>query len=634
MNGMKKLLGVIGILALAAALLPAQGYADVRGPFARVTNGNNLSTGNEQPALRHIDADGIMSTITDGNKLIELWLTFSSRSPAQGFEGTRSIFMILNFDSSLPNFQQSAMAKMLDDPANHTSYFDPNWSSDGRFLAYTQTDANGGNQAIYVQEFKVNDGNDFDYGAGNGAETKIGSPILVTTAGQPRHPHWSPSGYTLAFDSNVAGSYDVYTTDVDVVAGTATTPVRRTFNEVKAETDPTWAPNGHEIAYSTNQFGPRTIQIIDIALAPSDPGYNRLAERNFASISHNNPSYSADGSDLFYDAPAAEDPVSPTNVWKINLATQGKCEIQVDNRADSDPDVSNVLNHTSVADGFVPYSYFMFVTQATGAGVNIWRGNPLNSCLLPLAMGVALVPPVIDINDQTTETFQTVLNYPPETRAAGYVCRFSNTGGDGMRMRNTGFVSPTLMGTIVPPDDPGGVPGTPNYPDGGSPFSYCIQSNTHTAPDSLRITCIWPFRDVADRIVALGLTGDIVPIKVNAYSNRVGRKFQGFGYLRLTNSASPAPVAMLGNSPNPFNPITKIKFAVRKPGNYALRLYNVQGALIRTVASRHFDVGTQEVTWDGRTNTGGMAASGVYYAKMSGVSKTDGSDAIKLVLNK
>jgi flagellar hook assembly protein FlgD len=91
---------------------------------------------------------------------------------------------------------------------------------------------------------------------------------------------------------------------------------------------------------------------------------------------------------------------------------------------------------------------------------------------------------------------------------------------------------------------------------------------------------------------------------------------------------------MLGSSPNPFNPVTKIKFAVNKPGNYALRLYNVQGALIRTVASRHFDAGQHEATWDGRTNGGEMAASGVYYAKMSGASKGIGSDGIKLVLSK
>ena len=632
---MKKLLGVIGILALVAALLPAQGYADVRGPFARVSNGNNLSTGSEQSALRPVDAGGIMSLNAvglgvDGGKAVELWCSLSSRSPQQGFESVRSIYLIINFDSAVPNFLSSGQGTLLSDPANHTSYFDPCWSSDGRFLAYTQTDVNGANQGIYVQEFLVTDGLEIDYGPGNGANSKIGSPFLVTAAGFPRHPNWSASGYTLAFDANTAGSFDLYTTDVDVVAGTATTPVRRTFNEAKAETDPDWSPNGHEIAYSTNRYGPRVIEIVDIALAPSDPGYTRLAERNFASISHNNPSWTALGTGLFYDAPAGEDPSSPTNVWSIDLPTQAKCEIQVDNRSDSDPDVSRLLNHTSAADGSVPYSYFMFTTQAGGTGVNIWRGNPINSCLLPLAMGVAVLPAVIDTADYTTETFQTVFNYPPETRAAGYVCRFGNAGGDGMRMRNTAFISPQLMGTINPPDSPGG----PGSPGGGSPFSDCIESNTHTAPDSLRITCNWPFRAVADRIVRLGLAGSIVGIKATAYSNRVGRKFQGFGYLRLTTNPTPAPVALLGNSPNPFNPVTKIKFAVRKPGNYALRLYNVQGALVRTVASRHFDVGTHEATWDGRTNVGGMAASGVYYAKMSGTSKKDGSEALKLVLDK
>ena len=44
----------------------------------------------------------------------------------------------------------------------------------------------------------------------------------------------------------------------------------------------------------------------------------------------------------------------------------------------------------------------------------------------------------------------------------------------------------------------------------------------------MRVTCNWGFREVADRIVALGLVNSVVPIKVNAYSNRIGRKFQGF----------------------------------------------------------------------------------------------------------
>jgi flagellar hook assembly protein FlgD len=147
--------------------------------------------------------------------------------------------------------------------------------------------------------------------------------------------------------------------------------------------------------------------------------------------------------------------------------------------------------------------------------------------------------------------------------------------------------------------------------------------------------CNWDLREITDRIQALGLLDLVSPMKMQAYSNQVGREFQGFAYVKFTKSSLPAPAAkLLGNSPNPFNPVTKIKFAVSKSGNYAVRLYNVQGALIRTVANGHFDAGTHEAMWDGRMNSGGKAASGVYYAKISGAAKNSGSDGIKLVLAK
>jgi hypothetical protein len=627
MNGMKKLLGIIGILALATALLPAQGYADLRGAFAPMTSqdGSLVVNGLEQAAFRPIGEDGIMILGTDGGRLIEEWFAMSNRSLIPGHEAIRSIYL------HLTSQQSGYFSKLLHDPTGFISYFDPAWSSDGRFLAYVRTDFDGSNATLFVQEFFVND--DFEavnggsYPEGEGSDSPVGSPILVSAAGNPRHPDWSPSGHTLAFDANVAGSVDIYTSDIDITLGTASAPTRRTFVDNKSETDPAWSPNlgtsgvGHEIAYVTNKFGPKVIEIMDLDLSSGDPGYLRLAERNFESVSHNNPDWTSDGGTIYYDAPGGEDPTAVTNVWKLDLATQGKCEIQFDIRADSDPNVSGIVNTTNAGDGAVPFNYFLFTSQAANIGVNIWKANPNNSCLLPLAMGVAMVPPVIDLNDEDSESFTTVMNFPPETRAAGYTCQFRNIGGDGVRLRNSfGIFSPTLLGMVV---------GNADSPTG----TACFDS-VDTSTDPNKIRCEWDRRDIAARIVALGLVGQIVPLKMTAYSNQMGRGFQGFGYLRLTDNSLPAPVAMLGSSPNPFNPVTKIRFAVNKPGNYALRLYNVQGALIRTVASRHFDAGTHEATWDGRTNGGEMAASGVYYAKMSGASKSVGSDGISLVLMK
>jgi len=450
MNGMKKLLGIIGILALATALLPAQGHADLRGAFAPLAfsgaDGPAFANGFEQGSFRPLDVDGLMLIGADaGGRLIEEWFTFSNRSLTPGKESIRSIYIHLTS-------QQSAyFAPLLKDPAEFYSYFDPAWSSDGRFLAYCRAEGSGGNVSLFVQEYFVNDDLNESHGGfypvGQGAEDPVGSPILVSSTGNPRHPDWSPTGHTLAFDSNAAGSVDIYTSDIDISTGTAGAPVRRTFVDNKSESDPTWSPNGHDIAYVTNKFGPRLIEIMDLNLPSSDPGYLRLAERNFALVTHGNPDYTSDGGSIYYDAPTGEDPAGVTNVWKLDLATQGKCEIQFDNTSDADPNVSGIVNYSSVADGHVPFNYFVMTSQGGGLGLGLWKVNPLNSCLLPLAMGVVTIPSVLDVNDETTEDFTAIFNFPPETRAAGFRMHHLNAGSlDGVRCRTSILFSPAIMG--------------------------------------------------------------------------------------------------------------------------------------------------------------------------------------------
>jgi Tol biopolymer transport system component len=620
---MKKLLGVIGILALAAALLPAQGFADLRGAWAPLTVGVPQITGQEQAAHRPVDADGIMVYPVDGRPAEE-WISYSARSLVPGREGVRSIYLFINQQQGFLIFGNSALGTLRNDPSASISYFDPAWSYDGRFLAYVQANFDGTDQALYVQEFLVSDGLEFDYGPGLGADTPVGAPILIANTGNPRRPDWHPSQHTLAFDSDAFGSSDIYTIDVDVVGGTTSNMTRRTFDDVKAEQSANWAPNGHEIAYSTNKFGPNVLEIIDLNLVSTAPGYARLAELNFAQVSHNNPSFTADGTNLLYDAPAGEDPNGGTTIWKLDLTTQGKCEINLDPvRADGDPDASTSMITSNEGD---PVYYFYMTSQANNFGITMWRGNQTNACLLPLKMGVATIPAVMDLEDETTATFTTVMNFPPETRSEGYRCSNFNAGlVEGVKLRSTIFVSPTLLGL----ENLAGLHAT--HP--GSNTS-CYDSLVPGAPDSLRLNCVWDFRTIADRIVALGLVDKIVPMKMTAYSNLVGRPFQGFAYMKLTENSLPAAgIALLGNSPNPFNPVTKIRFAVSKPGTYTLRLYNVQGALVKTVASKHYEAGTHEATWDGRTASGGKAASGVYYAKATGADGTSAA-GMKMVLAK
>ena len=70
-----------------------------------------------------------------------------------------------------------------------------------------------------------------------------------------------------------------------------------------------------------------------------------------------------------------------------------------------------------------------------------------------------------------------------------------------------------------------------------------------------------------------------------------------------------------GNYPNPFNPLTAIKFSSAQAGKASVRIYNVAGALVRSIDT-NVAVGANEVRWNGKSNEGSSLASGVYFYKI------------------
>ncbi|MFQ5510959.1 MAG: T9SS type A sorting domain-containing protein [Candidatus Krumholzibacteriia bacterium] len=72
------------------------------------------------------------------------------------------------------------------------------------------------------------------------------------------------------------------------------------------------------------------------------------------------------------------------------------------------------------------------------------------------------------------------------------------------------------------------------------------------------------------------------------------------------------------NYPNPFNPATTIRYSIREPGHVRLRVYNVAGQLVRTLANELQTpvAGGFAVTWDGRNEAGSPVSSGIYFYKL------------------
>ncbi|MBN1824983.1 MAG: T9SS type A sorting domain-containing protein [Candidatus Eisenbacteria bacterium] len=79
---------------------------------------------------------------------------------------------------------------------------------------------------------------------------------------------------------------------------------------------------------------------------------------------------------------------------------------------------------------------------------------------------------------------------------------------------------------------------------------------------------------------------------------------------------APARFALERNRPNPFNPVTTIRFTVPKRSHVDLKVYETSGRLVRTLASGEYGEGAHAVLWDGRNDTGRSVGSGVYFYRM------------------
>jgi hypothetical protein len=94
-------------------------------------------------------------------------------------------------------------------------------------------------------------------------------------------------------------------------------------------------------------------------------------------------------------------------------------------------------------------------------------------------------------------------------------------------------------------------------------------------------------------------------------------------------------VNRLGHArPNPFNPATTIEYSLAAAGHAKLRIYDLAGRLVRTLVDGNVEVGEHEVVWDGTTDSGIRAASGVYFLRTEAGASGDFRATRKLVLLK
>ncbi len=87
--------------------------------------------------------------------------------------------------------------------------------------------------------------------------------------------------------------------------------------------------------------------------------------------------------------------------------------------------------------------------------------------------------------------------------------------------------------------------------------------------------------------------------------------------------ALPARFALHQNLPNPFNPSTRIDFELGEPASATLAIYDIAGRLVRTLVDGELPAGAHSALWEGRSERGEEAASGIYFYRLRAGSFTE-----------
>jgi hypothetical protein len=78
----------------------------------------------------------------------------------------------------------------------------------------------------------------------------------------------------------------------------------------------------------------------------------------------------------------------------------------------------------------------------------------------------------------------------------------------------------------------------------------------------------------------------------------------------------PEVFALHNNYPNPFNPITNIRYDIPEVSDVRIDIYNLAGQRVRTLVSKQHQPGRYKIQWNATNEFGSPVASGMYIYKI------------------
>ncbi|OGC93464.1 MAG: hypothetical protein A2W25_05615 [candidate division Zixibacteria bacterium RBG_16_53_22] len=215
----------------------------------------------------------------------------------------------------------------------------------------------------------------------------------------------------------------------------------------------------------------------------------------------------------------------------------------------------------------------------------------------------------------------------------GRIITFLQSGGNMLLLCRFGadFLFPALrdyahITELNPGQNPSGLAAVYN------PLTNISRIGSHSFTDYVNIdaaytTIIYRPQNVSDWAAGIWRhpqsTGDFVYLAGRPYRHNnqelrtnceiILSQFFGMSGAYDPNTRLPVDYVLYQNFPNPFNPLTKIKFGLPTRSHVNLKIYDILGRTVITLKNEQMDAGYHEVIWDGRTGEGKSVASGIYF---------------------
>ncbi len=82
--------------------------------------------------------------------------------------------------------------------------------------------------------------------------------------------------------------------------------------------------------------------------------------------------------------------------------------------------------------------------------------------------------------------------------------------------------------------------------------------------------------------------------------------------LFIDNRMMPTEFALHQNSPNPFNPITTLRYELPENGLVNITIYDMLGREVKTLINQTQDAGYRSIIWDATNDYGKPVSAGLY----------------------